>query len=121
MNISKGLEVFIKKAVVKTKRERYLGFLKSTKGQIKFAKSLDHDLEKALDNSKYVSEIGRSELEQNGELFCSNGVTNNTDTSMYNLYGKAPWEGGWLLINKQGTLAIYRPEGRIDDELFIKL
>lgn len=121
MNISKGLKAFLNKAVVNSKRYRYLDLIKSTKGQRKFAKSLDHDFENALDKSKIVDEIERSELEQNGQLFCSNGVTNNTDTSMYNLYGKAPWEGGWLLINKEGTLAIYRPEGRIDNELYIKL
>ena len=121
MNNSEGLESFIKRAVIKSKRDRYLGFLASSKGQVKFAKSLDHDFEKVLDESKYVQKLERNELEQAGDLFCSNGVTNNTNTSMYDLYGKAPWEGGWLLINKKGNLAIYRPEGRIDDELCIRL
>ncbi|MCU7920531.1 MAG: hypothetical protein KZQ95_19570 [Candidatus Thiodiazotropha sp. (ex Epidulcina cf. delphinae)] len=121
MDISEGLESFIKRSVIKSKRDRYLGFLASVKGQIKFAKSLDHDFEKVLDDSKFVQKIERNELEQPGDLFCSNGVTNNTAISMYDLYGKAPWEGGWLLINKEGNLAIYRPEGRIDDELCIRL
>ncbi|MCU7829423.1 MAG: hypothetical protein KZQ85_10190 [Candidatus Thiodiazotropha sp. (ex Myrtea sp. 'scaly one' KF741663)] len=121
MNISEGLEPFIKKAVIKSKRERYLGFIVSKKGQIKFARSLDHDFEKVLDDSKFINKIERNELEQLGDLYCSNGVTNDSPSSMYNLYGKAPWEGGWLLVNKAGTLAIYRPEGRIDNEICIKL
>ncbi len=121
MNISEGLESFIKRAVIKSKRDRYLGFLTSAKGRMKFAKSLDHDFETVLDESKFVQNLERSELDQPGDLFCSNGVTSNTSTSMYDLYGKAPWEGGWLLINKKGNIAIYRPEGRIDEELCVRL
>ena len=121
MKISRGLELFLSEALIKSKRERFLNFLGSDKGQIKFAKSLSHDLEKFIEPTKVVSRFSGSELKQQGNLYCSNGVTNDSFDTMINLYGKAPWEGGWLLVNKQGTLAIYRPEGKIDDELYIKL
>ncbi len=121
MNITDGLKYFVSSALVKSKRERFVGFLSNTKGHKKFLGSLDHDLEKLLDSSKIVSDISKIDMEQQGDLYCSNGVANNSDLSMVNLYDKAPWEGGWLLINKQGSLAIYRPEGRIDDEIYIKL
>ncbi len=121
MNISKGLENFISQALVKNRRDRFRGFLSSKKGHQKFASSLDHDLEKALDNSNFVAKLSDKELQQRGELYCSNGVTNDSEVLMVDLYGKAPWEGGWLLLNKDGTLAIYRPEGKIDDEIHIKL
>ena len=121
MNISKGLEYFISNALVKNKRDRFKGFLSSDKGHKKFARSLDHDFEKAIDKSTFVTSIDKKEMEQAGNLYCSNGVTNDSDTSMADLYGKAPWEGGWLLLNKEGTFAIYRPEGRIDDQIYIKL
>ena len=121
MKIGSGLELFLSKALIKAKRERFLSFLGSDKGQIKFAKSLSHDLVKFIDPSKVVSKFSEIELKQEGNLYCSNGVTNDSIDTMINLYGKAPWEGGWLLVNKQGTMAIYRPEGKIDDELYIKL
>ena len=121
MKISSGLEHFLREALIKNKRDRFLGFLSSTKGQMKFSKTLDHDFEKHLDSTKFVSNIPERELEQSGDLFSSNGVTNESNDSMANLYGKAPWEGGWLLLNKLGTVAIYRPEGKIDNELYIKL
>jgi len=121
MNISTGLEHFINQAVVKSKRDRFIGFLSSSKGQTKFSKSLDHELVKYLNKSKFTSKFSQSELEQIGDIYCSNGVTNNSEDTMANLYGKAPWEGGWLLLNKSGSIAIYRPEGRTDDELYIKL
>lgn len=121
MNISIGLERFINEAVVKSKKNRFIGFISSTKGHEKFSKSLSHELMKYLNESKFCSKFSQSELEQFGDLYCSNGVTNNSEDTMSNLYGKAPWEGGWLLLNKSGTIAIYRPEGNIDDELYIKL
>jgi hypothetical protein len=121
MHISEGLENFIHNALLKSKRDRILGFLTKEKNHKKFSSALDHDFEKYLDTTKFVSKLSESELEQVGNLYCSNGVTNNSESPMVNLYGKAPWEGGWLLINKMGTLGIYRPEGRVDDEIHIKL
>ncbi len=121
MNITDGLKYFIGSALVKSKRERFIGFLSNAKSHKKFLASLDHDLEKLLDCSKIVFDISMIDMEEQGDLYCSNGVSNDSDSSMENLYDKAPWEGGWLLINKQGSSAIYRPEGRIDDEIYIKL
>lgn len=121
MNISSGLEHFVSKALTKSKRERFIGFLSNAKGHAKFSKALDHDFEKSLDPVKFASKFSSKELEQAGDLYCSNGVTNNNDDSMVNLYGKAPCQGDWMLLNKPGTIAIYRPEGRIDGELYIRL
>lgn len=108
-------------AVVSNKQQRILGFLNTPKGRTKFAKSLSHDLVKVLDKSKISSKPSESDLSQDGYLYCSNGVSSSTCDKLSNLYGKAPWEGGWLIVSKDGNLAIYRPEGRIDDELCIKL
>jgi len=121
MNVPEGLFFFLSSALVKSKRERFLGFLKNGKGQKKFARSLDHDLFKFLDKNLFVTKLSEKVLSQSGNLFCSNGINSNSESSMIDLYGKAPWEGGWLLISKSGKFAIYRPEGRIDDEIHIKL
>ena len=121
MNISEGLKFFLGTALIKAKRERFLGFLSNSKGHKKLASSLDHDLAKFLDTTLFVKKISEKEMTQLGDLYCSNGVTSNSESSMLDLYGKAPWDGGWLLISKSGKIAIHRPEGRIDDEIHIKL
>lgn len=121
MKISEGLKFFLSAALIKTKRDRFIGFLSNNKGHIKFARSLDHDLIKSLNTDLFVKKISENEMTEQGDLYCSNGVTNNSESSMVDLYGKAPWDGGWLLISKSGKIAIHRPEGRIDDEIHIKL
>ena len=121
MNISDGLRLFLSNALINSKRDRYIGFLSNNKGHIKFSKSLSHDFISCLDRSLFTNKFSDEVLNQSGDLYCANGVTNGSEASMMVLYGKAPWEGGWLLINKTGKLAIYRAEGKIDDEVYIAL
>lgn len=121
VKISVGLENFLNHALMKNRRDRILGFLATEKNHKKFSGALDHDFLSFLDATKFVVKLSDSELKQAGDLYCSNGVTNNSEASMVDLYGQAPWEGGWLLINKEGALGVYRAKGRIDDEFHIKL
>ena len=121
MNISEGLKIFLGNAPAKSKRDRYVGFLSNNKGHIKFSKSLSHDFTSCLDRSLFTTKFTDEVLNQPGDLYCANGVTNDSEASMMELYGKAPWEGGWLLTNKTGKIAIYRAEGKIDDEVYIAL
>src|SRR5690606_30389438 len=121
MRENNGLKHFLRNTLIPNRRERLIGFLASEKGFIKFSKSLDHDLEKFLDKTKLSLEFSEFEFEQAGYLYCSSGAELNKEGTIANLYKEAPWVGGWLIISKSGELAIYRPEGRIDDELYFKL
>lgn len=121
MKISAGLGNFLKNALLKNRCDRILEFLASEKNHKKFSSTLSHDFLGFLDATKFITKLSDSEMNEVGDLYCANGVTSDSEASLVNLYGKAPWEGGWLLVNKKGTLGIYRPEGRIDDEIHIKL
>jgi len=121
MDIIEGLACFIKNALPAAKRDRFLDFLGKEKNHKKFYSSLDHDFENHINKEKIVTKLTDSELTQAGSLYCSNGVTNNSEIAMIDLYNKAPWEGGWLLINKAGTYGVYRAEGRANDEIHIRL
>jgi hypothetical protein len=119
--ISDGLRKFIDRAIVKSKRERVAGFIANSKNHTKFSRILDHELLGVLDNSNFREPIDVNSLNELGFLYCSNGVSSEIGTSINDLYGEAPWEGGWLIVNLSGSFAIYRPEGKIDDEVFIEL
>lgn len=121
MKTSSILEYFFRKALVKSKQERFVGFSSSKKGLTKILKSLDDELLSCLNNEIFTSKFPNSELDQIGNFYCSNGTINEGVESMRHLYDSAPWEGGWLLMSDPESIAIYRPEGKIDSELYIRL
>ena len=121
MIISDGLRKFIDNAILKPKHERVTGFISNSKNHVKLARSLDHEFIKFLDKSNFRNSIDINSSNELGFLYCSNGVSSENETRIAELYGKAPWEGGWLIVNLTGDFAIYRPEGKIDDEVFIEL
>lgn len=114
-----GLHQFIDKAIVNSKRNRVLGFTSSPKKFHKFANLLNHEFLNILDHTKFIPPFDINASKQSGFLICSNGVFNECEKGFSELYGKAPWEGGWLIINSSGNYAIYRPEGKIDNEVYI--
>ena len=112
---------FIKGAFAKQKQERYLGFIMNPKGQVKFLKELDHTIEKVIDTTKVKPSITESEWNECGYLFSSNGVFGESVENIKAAYEEAPWDGGWLMIDRAGKFGIFRPEWKMDDEISIKL
>lgn len=121
MVIYEGLRRFVEKAIVKAKQERVAWFISSPKRYLKFASLLDHELLGMLDESKVRKPVDENSLSGSGFLYCSNGVSSEKEIPLAKLYQEAPWEGGWLIVNTDGTLAIHRPEGKIDEEVCIEL
>lgn len=115
------LTKFIKAIVTKQKRDRYAGFLANEKGRRKFLASLDHDLERNIEPKVLVESLSEMQWRSPAVLFSSTGAMNTEFSSLRHAHEEAPWEGGWLAIDAAGTYGIYRPEGRTDDEMFIKL
>ena len=121
MNNVEALSNFIKGAVSKQKIARYLGFIGSPKGQVKFLKELDHSLEKVLTENKIKNNITEKEWSESGYLFSSNGVFGESVQNIKAAYEASQWDGGWLLIDSSGKFGILRSEGKMDDELYIRL
>ncbi len=121
MKNTKHLVKFVREAVIKRKRERYVGYLVNKKGQTKFLAALDHDLLRDIDDSKAVNELSEKEWLMHGYFYSSQGAYDIPNKTITEAYEKAPWEGGWLILSESGGLGVYRPEGRIDGEIYIKL
>jgi hypothetical protein len=118
---SKPFSTFLNGAVQKQRRERYIGLLSNTKRHSKFLASLDHDLERDINTGKVVEKLSDPEWTSPCVVYSSQGVFGKYDESIKLAYESAPWEGGWLIISETGAFGVYRPEGKMDDELYIKL
>ena len=121
MTETNALSTFLKGVLSKQKKERYLGFISNKKGQVKFLHDLDHSIEESIIESHKVAELTQQEWKESGYLFTSSGEFGKPVENLKTAYDSAPWEGGWLLINNSGSFGVLRPEGRIDDEIYIKL
>ena len=115
------LTKFMRSIVTKQKRDRYAGYIVSEKGRKKFLASLDHDLEKDIEPKVIVQSLSDIQWNSPAVLFSSAGAINAEFSSLRYAYDEAPWEGGWLAISASGTYGVYRPEGKTDNEVFIKL
>ena len=121
MESTEYLAKFIRKVVNKQKKERYVGYLTSNKGKIKFLAALDHDLERDIEKRKVVKELSENDWSMSGVFYSSNGSFGVHSETIKEAYENAPWEGGWLILSETGRYGVYRPEGKMDDELYIKL
>ena len=121
LSSTEAISVFIKGAVAQQKQGRYFSFVNSVKGRAKFLKELDHSLEKVIVKSKIKLALTESEWNESGYLFLGDGTFGKNIGSIKDTYDNASSEGGWLIISTIGAFGILRPEGRMDDELYIRL
>jgi len=119
--ISEGLRKFIDKSVLKQDHDSVIRYISAATNHVKFARILKHEFLSMLDKSNFRECIDINFSNELGFLYCSNGISSERETRIAELYGTAPWEGGWLIVNLTGCFAIYRPEGEIDNEVFIEL
>ena len=120
MTNTEALCIFLQGAMSKQERDRYLELISSKKGQEKFLRDLDHSIESHIFESCKVEELTQQQWNQAGYLFTSRGVFGQPVEMLRTTYESAPWDGGWLLIGQSGIFGIFRPEGRIDDEIYIE-
>jgi hypothetical protein len=121
MDAVESVTLFIQRVVAKEKRERYVGFVGSTKNRGKFLDTLDHALASEMDISKAVKAFSDNEWNNSGFLYSSDGTFGIELGSLKEGYDKASPYGGWLILSQSGLIAILRPEGKIDEELYFKL
>jgi len=120
MDAVEAITLFIQRIGPKEKRERYTGFVSNKKNRKKFLDALDHDLVAEIDNSKAINKLDEKEWNQPGFLYSSNGTFGEEITSLKAGYDKASPYGGWLILSQSARIAVFRPEGKIDDELYFK-
>jgi hypothetical protein len=120
MDAAELVNAFIKHVVIKDKQERYTGFVGSRKNRKKFLDALDHQLESEVDLSKSTKSLDEKEWNAAAMLYSSNETFGMAFNSLKEAYEQASSYGGWLILDLSGHVAIFRPEGKIDDELYFK-
>lgn len=121
MNATELIKRFIDQVVVPTKRERYSSFVESANNRHKFLDVLDHKLESELDLSKAKKSLDEKAWNAGAVLFSSSGSFGAEYSSVKEAYEVAAPEGGWLILDRTGRFAVFRAEGRIDDEKYFEL
>ncbi len=121
MDAVEAITRFIQRSIIKEKRERYAGFVQSQKSRKKFLEALDHGLASAIDTSRAVATLAHEDWSQPGFLYSNDGAFGEELGSLREGYEEASPYGGWLILSQSAAIAIFRPEGKIDDELYFKL
>ena len=121
MDAVESVKLFIQRIVAKEKRERYTGFVGNMKNRKKFLDALDHALVSEIDTSKAVKALSEKEWNDSGFLYSSDGTFGVALASLKEGYDAASPYGGWLILGQSGQVAIFRSEGKIDEELYFKL
>jgi len=121
MNEVDALSVFLGGVISKPKRDRYLNLSSREKGKENFLLDLSHVLKRHLVRSCKVVGLSEHEWNDNGYLFTSEHEFGKQVDKLKMAYDAAPWSGGWLLINSSGSSGVLRSDGRIDDEIFLRL
>lgn len=119
MNATDAIKLFVQKVVVSEKQERYTGFVESKKNRQKFLDTLDHAL--PIDSSKAIRSLSDIEWRSPAFLYSSDGTFGMEFSGLKDCYDQASPYGGWLILSQTGNVAIFRPEGKIDAELYFRL
>ncbi len=121
MEAVEAVTLFIQRVVAKEKRERYAGFVSAKKSRKKFLDALDHALASEIDTAKAVATLSEKDWSQAGFLYSSDGTFGMEVVSLKDAYEGASPYGGWLILSQSASVAIFRSEGKIDDELYLRL
>ncbi len=121
MEAVEAITLFIQGMVAKGKRDRYAGFVSATKNRRKFLDALDHALGSEIDPARVVATLSEKDWSQPGFLYASDGTFGMAVRSLKEGYDSASPYGGWLIFSQSAGVAIFRPEGKIDDELYLRL
>ena len=110
---------FVRGALAPAKAERYLALHGSKKGKAKILADLYHGFEDAI----------RPEVVRAGETQGTDACFVFAETQgfgvEYSHVGEAldalALDDGWLIVTQDGTMGVYRPESRWDDQKLMKI
>ena len=115
MEAQRALESFLNSALVDRKK-RYLGFISKPKTRGKFLRSIYHDLENCLDNTKQVESFPASVLSLPGFKFEPEKIYGQPISSLGEVCNS--FDESFLVVSKDGKFAIHGPETYIDSRAF---
>ena len=106
---------------MKEKARRLLALIETKKGQKKFLRELYHGFQEAVRDDLAF----QSSYDEYWDLPCfvfheSKGF-GLAVSSFVKAYKQLSLDEGWLIISQDGSIGVYRPEARWDDEVLIKI
>lgn len=119
MNAQQTFTHFVQKALSPEKAERFAGLATSKKGQRKILESLNHQFEPAI-RMDAVRASGRDRIWGSPcYVFHQPLGYGVAFESVRDAYDQLSVDDGWLILLRDASAGIHRPEARWDDEKFI--
>ena len=120
MTAAEAFTQFASRALSTSKAKRFASLASSEKGQHKILEVLCHKFEEAV--LETVIQRRNRGLPRNRPCFafhtsCGFGATFQTFEAAYDALSIAD---GWLILDIDGSIGVFRPEARWDDEILIK-
>jgi hypothetical protein len=119
MDPQQAFSNFVQKVIVPEKAERYAALATSKKGHRKIIENLCHHFESSI----RVNVICRGDYDRIWALPCyvfSSSCDFGAEfSSVREAYDQLSVEDSWLILLRDGSAGIYRPEDRWDDEKLI--
>ncbi|MEO1584241.1 MAG: hypothetical protein AAFR96_06680 [Planctomycetota bacterium] len=115
MNEAQVVTDFLERALLQSRRDRYIGFIRQQKTRRKFLQSLYHDLEWCIDQDQVVQRLPDDVLDRPSLCFAPPaefGAPISTLRGAVDSAGDA-----CLAITTDGRAGVYRPESPTDSAL----
>ena len=121
MNSNEVFVRFCNKALVAKKAMRYCELIKTKKGPIKILDMINHDIDNNIRNDTINTNINDNDMNSSCFIFHRNHDFGKQVDTLRAALDSLSQEEGWIVILENGSLAIYRPEGRWDAERTIRI
>jgi hypothetical protein len=115
-----ALLCLISGAIAQPKARRYIALMGSKKGQIKFLASLHHELDQVIKSGhSFKSRAHENLLQLPCFVFAPPKSFGVAYDHFCDAYRSLEITDSWLIVLADGSVGVYRPEARWDDELRI--
>ncbi|HXE41936.1 MAG TPA: hypothetical protein VN516_02840, partial [Candidatus Baltobacteraceae bacterium] len=119
INAQQAFVKFVKCCLIPEKADRFAKLSETKNGQRKILDSLNHHFESAIRSNAIRSSSYDKFLDSPCFVFHSPLGFGAEFDSVREAYDKLSIEDGWLILLRDGSIGIHRPEARWDDEKLI--
>ena len=119
MNAIEAFVTFANRVLVREKSARFAAIASTTKGQRRILNALCHEFESAI-REDIARRSDRSQWRHVPcYVFHSSLDFGTVFSTVDEAYDKLSLDDGWLIVLQDGSMGLYRPEARWDDEYVV--
>jgi hypothetical protein len=120
MNASDVFVAFVNRALVPAKAQRYVNLASTLKGQHKILNGLCHEFESAIRENAVCNKDYSKLWDKPCFAFHSKMGFGTEYSKLADAYNDLSIDDSWLIVMRDGTAGIHRPESRWDAEILIR-